>query len=577
MKVKILRRVLGYAKKYIGYVVLAFVFAALSVALTLLAPVIIGRAVDCIVGEGSVNFDGVLKYSVYLIVIVSASALFSWLLSVLTNKIAYRTINAIRCDAFEKLERVPLSYIDGRAKGDIMATLVTDTDSISDGLIQGFTQLFTGSVTILGTLSFMLALNFKIALVVICITPLSLFVASFISKYSYKLFEEQSRVRGELGGFVNEMVSNQKTVNAFSYEEKSFEKFCEINSRLYDCGVKAQFYSSLTNPSTRFVNGMVYAAVAVAGALAAVSGGMSVGMISTFLAYANQYTKPFNEITGVITELQTAIAGAERVFTLIDEKEELSDEGFEEITECDGTVKISDVNFSYIKEVPLIENFSLDVKSGERVAIVGPTGCGKTTMINLLMRFYDADSGDITVSGKSVYSVTRDSLRSCYGMVLQDTWLFEGTVRDNIAYGKPDATDDEIKEAARLAFAHGFIKRLPDGYDTVISDDGGNISQGQKQLLCIARVMLTKPPMLILDEATSSIDTMTEIRVQKAFGTVMEGRTSFVIAHRLSTIKEADIILVMKNGHIIETGTHLELLNNKGFYYELFNSQYVQK
>ncbi len=576
MKMKTLRRLLSYIKPYIPLAVLGFILAVIAVSLTLTAPIIIGKAVDCAVGKGDVDFSLMMSYIVILFFVVIGTAVANWLLGFVMNKISHGTVRDLRKETFRKFSKLPLSYIDHTPKGDTMSVIISDIDSISDGIIQGFTQLFTGIATIVGTLVFMFSINVKIALVCVLITPLSLVVASTISKFSHKFFSEQSVVRGELGGYINEMISGQKTVQAFSYKESSEKKFKEINARLYKCGVKAQFLSALTNPSTRFVNGIVYAAVGVSGAFAAVGGALTIGYLSTFLAYANQYTKPFNEISGVITELQTAMAGAERVFRLLDEEEEPSDEDKPELINPDGSVEVEKVFFSYDKNIPLIEDFNLKVNPGMRVAIVGPTGCGKTTLINLLMRFYDVDNGKISVSGNDITEIKRDSLRGSYGMVLQETWLFKGTIRDNIAYGADNPTDEEIIAAAKSAYAHSFIKRLPDGYDTVISDDSENISQGQKQLLCIARVMLIKPKMLILDEATSSIDTMTEIRVQKAFNKIMEGRTSFVIAHRLSTIKEADAILVMKSGKVIEIGTHDELIKKAGFYSELYNSQYKQ-
>ena len=576
MKIKTLKRLLSYIKPYTPLAVLGFILAVIAVSLTLTAPKIIGKAVDCAVGKGDVDFSLMMRYIVILFFVVIGTAVANWLLGFVMNKISHGTVRDLRKETFRKFSKLPLSYIDHTPKGDTMSVIISDIDSISDGIIQGFTQLFTGLATIIGTLVFMFSINIKIALVCVLITPLSLVVASTISKFSHKFFSEQSEVRGELGGYINEMISGQKTVQAFSYKESSEKKFEEINARLYKCGVKAQFLSALTNPSTRFVNGIVYAAVGVSGAFAVVGGALTIGYLSTFLAYANQYTKPFNEISGVITELQTAMAGAERVFKLLDEKEEPSDEDKPELINPDGSVEVEKVFFSYDKNIPLIEDFNLKVNPGMRVAIVGPTGCGKTTLINLLMRFYDVDSGKISVSGNDITEIKRDSLRSNYGMVLQETWLFKGTIRENIAYGADNPTEEEIIAAAKSAYAHSFIKRLPDGYDTVISGDSENISQGQKQLLCIARVMLIKPKMLILDEATSSIDTMTEIRVQKAFNRIMEGRTSFVIAHRLSTIKEADAILVMKSGKVIEIGTHDELIKKAGFYSELYNSQYKQ-
>lgn len=576
MKRSVLTRLLGYTKPHLGYLVGALLSAAVGVTLSLLAPVLVGDAIDFIVDKGRVDFSSVARILVVLVATIVFSTLFQWLVTLCTNTVAFRTIKDIRTDAFAKLQQVPLKYIDGNSHGDIMARVVTDVDQISDGLLQGFTQLFTGIVTIVGTLVFMLSINYKIAIVVVLVTPLSLFVASFIGRRTHKQFREQSATRGELGGYIEEMVGNQKIVKAFHYEDRAQAVFEEINDRLYDCGVKAQFYSALTNPCTRFVNSIVYAAVGVFGAIGAVQGMLSVGQLSCFLSYANQYTKPFNEITGVITELQTAIASARRVFTLLDEPVESSDAELPALTDCDGTVALDHVDFSYRPETPLIEDLNLSVQAGQRIAIVGPTGCGKTTIINLLMRFYDVTGGEIRLSGHSVQAVTRSSLRRQYGMVLQETWLFHGTIRDNIAYGNEQATEEEIIAAAKLAHAHSFIKRLDQGYDTVISEDGENISQGQKQLLCIARIMLTHPPMLILDEATSSIDTRTEVRIQKAFAKMMEGRTSFIVAHRLSTIREADVILVMNNGHVIEQGNHQELLAKGGFYARLYNSQFEQ-
>lgn len=521
-----LKRILSYTKPYAGYFVLAIISAIISVVATLTAPVIIGEAVDCIIEAGNVNFPVILRYLIILGITILVVGIFQWAMYLCTNKISYRSMRDLRIDVFEKLNEVPLKYIDGNSHGDIMSRIVSDIELITDGFLQGFNQLFTGIITILGTLIFMLKINYKIAIVVVLITPLSLFVAYFISKHSFRKFREQSSLRGELSGYIEELIGNQKVVKAFGYEDRAEEKFEEINSRLYECGVKAQFYSALTNPSTRFVNGIVYAAVGITGAVGAVQGTISVGQISTFLSYANQYTKPFNEITGVIAELQTAFASAKRVFAVLDEEPEISDENSQEISHCDGTVTIKDVDFSYNPEVPLIDNLNLDVKQGQRIAIVGPTGCGKTTIINLLMRFYDVTDGEIRASGIPIKDLKRSNLRSMYGMVLQETWLFKGTVRDNIAYGREGASMEEVIEAAKSAHAHGFIKRLPHGYDTIIAEDGGNISQGQKQLLCIARIMLTKPPMLILDEATSSIDTRTEVKIQKAFAKMMEGRTA---------------------------------------------------
>lgn len=576
MKVTVvLKRILSYTRPYLWYLVGALLCALLNVALTLLAPVLVGDSIDFIIAKGQVDFPSIARILFVLAGAILLGAFFQWVMTLCTNQLTYKTVRDLRVQTFHKLNAVPLRYIDGHSHGDIISRVVTDIDLISDGLLQGFTQLFTGVVTILGTLLFMLTINVKIALVVVLITPLSLFVASFIARRSHKMFREQSAVRGEMTGYVEELIGNQKVVKAFSYEERAQASFEEINRRLYDCGVKAQFYSSMTNPSTRFVNGVVYAAVGITGALAAMQGLLSVGQLSCFLTYANQYTKPFNEITGVITELQTAFASARRVFAVLDEPTESPDAQLPELKECDGRVTAEHVDFSYRPDTRLIEDLNLSVLPGQRIAIVGPTGCGKTTIINLLMRFYDVDAGQISVSGHPIDSVTRQSLRGCYGMVLQETWLFHGTIRENIAYGKPDAAEPEIVAAAKAAHAHSFIRRLPQGYDTVISEDGGNLSQGQKQLLCIARIMLLSPPMLILDEATSSIDTRTEIQIQKAFDKMMQGRTSFVVAHRLSTIQEADRILVMDAGRIIEQGTHAELLKKGGFYAKLYNSQFA--
>lgn len=572
-----LARVLRFAKPYRWYLLAALVSAVLSVSLTLYAPVLIGRGIDQIIAPGKVYFDNLLPILLELGIVAVLAALFQWLLTLCTNIVTYKTVRDLRSAAFEHVEEIPLSNIDSRPHGDIISRIINDIDSVSDGLLQGFSQLFTGIITIAITLVYMLAINFKVGLVVVVITPLSLFVASFIAKHSFDMFRRQSAIKGQLSGCIEELVGNQKVVKAFSYEERAQQQFDQINHQLYDVGVKAQFYSSLTNPCTRFVNGVVYAAVAIVGALSCIAGGFSVGALSSFLTYANQYTKPFNEISGVITELQTAIASAKRVFDIIDEPAQQPDEpDAAHPTGCEGQIEIDRVSFSYEKSHPLIRDFHLQVKPGQRIALVGPTGCGKTTMINLLMRFYDVDAGEIRVDGQPIKKIGRDSLRSLYGMVLQDTWMFKGSVRDNIAYGKPDATDEEVVAAAKAAHAHSFIMRLPQGYDTVLAEDGGNISQGQKQLLCIARAMLTKPSMLILDEATSSIDTRTEIKIQQAFAQMMEGHTSFVVAHRLSTIREADCILVMKDGQIIEQGTHQQLLEKKGFYHQLYNSQFIQ-
>lgn len=572
-----LARVLRFAKPYRWYLLAALVSAVLSVSLTLYAPVLIGRGIDQIIAPGKVYFDNLLPILIELGIVAVLAAIFQWLLTLCTNIVTYKTVRDLRSAAFEHMEELPLSNIDSRPHGDIISRIINDIDSVSDGLLQGFSQLFTGIITIAITLVYMLAINFKVGLVVVVITPLSLFVASFIAKHSFDMFRRQSAIKGQLSGCIEELVGNQKVVKAFSYEERAQQQFDRINHQLYDVGVKAQFYSSLTNPCTRFVNGVVYAAVAIVGALSCIAGGFSVGALSSFLTYANQYTKPFNEISGVITELQTAIASAKRVFDIIDEPVQQPDEpDAAHPTGCEGQIEIDRVSFSYEKSHPLIRDFHLQIKPGQRIALVGPTGCGKTTMINLLMRFYDVDAGEIRVDGQPIKKIGRDSLRSLYGMVLQDTWMFKGSVRDNIAYGKPDATDEEVVAAAKAAHAHSFIMRLPQGYDTVLAEDGGNISQGQKQLLCIARAMLTKPSMLILDEATSSIDTRTEIKIQRAFAQMMEGHTSFVVAHRLSTIREADCILVMKDGQIIEQGTHQQLLEKKGFYHQLYNSQFIQ-
>lgn len=574
----VLARILQYAKPYRNYLFFAFISAFISVVVSLFIPVLIGRAIDVIVGKGNVDFNSLISILIVIAVAIAISAVFQWIMTYCTNKITFLSVRDLRMAAFDKLIQVPLRYIDGISHGNIMNTMINDIDQISDGLLQGFAQLFTGVITIVGTLVIMLLVNFKIALIVIIMTPLSMVVASFISKRTYNKFKEQSSIRGELGGYIEEVIGNQKVVTAFCYEERAQEKFEEINHRLYDCGVMAQFYSSLTNPCTRFLNGLVYAVVAIIGALSVIGGAFSVGQLSSFLTYANQYTKPFNEISGVIAELQSAFASARRVFTLLDQEIEVDAEEQESSTNkmTVGKVDLDKVSFSYNKEVSLIEEWSLAVKPGQRIAIVGPTGCGKTTVINLLMRFYDVDGGSIQVDNRDIKTMSREELRRNYGMVLQETWLFHGTVRENIAYGKENATMDEIIAAAKGAHAHSFIKRLPNGYDTVISEEGDNISQGQKQLLCIARIMLTKPPMLILDEATSNIDTRTEINIQKAFKKLMEGRTSFIIAHRLSTIKDADRILVMDKGRIIEQGSHEELLVRGGYYAKLYNSQFKQ-
>ena len=570
-----LRSVLLYAKPYIGYLLFGLIFAVVSVSLTLYAPILTGRGIDLIIEKGNVDFDSLLPILVKLGIIAVIVAASQWLMSLFTNKVTYLTIRDIRNDAFKRLEHLPLKYIDSNPHGDILSRMINDMEQISDGLIMGFAQLFTGVVTIFGTLGFMLSVNVKITLIVVVITPLSLFVARFISKNTFLLFKDRSVTRGELTSIVEEMTGEQKTVAAFCHEQDAYEQFSDINERLRTVSAKAIFFSSLTNPCTRFVNGLVYSFVGIFGALAVISGtGFTVGSLSCFLTYANQYTKPFNEISGVITELQSAIASARRVFELIDEQEEVSDEGNAVLTDCNGNVSLDEVSFSYSPDNPLIDGLNLKVTQGQRIAIVGPTGCGKTTMINLLMRFYDVIGGSVSVDGQDIRTLTRSSLRSHYGMVLQETWLKSGTVFENIAYSKPGASRDEVIAAAKAAHADSFIRRLPEGYDTVVSDDGSNISQGQKQLLCIARVMLMVPPMLILDEATSSIDTMTEIRIQRAFAKLIKGRTSFIVAHRLSTIVGSDCILVMNKGHIIEQGTHEQLLDKKGFYYDLYMSQF---
>lgn len=576
-----LKKVLRYVKGHLPLMICSIIFAAATVALTLYAPILIGRAIDMIVGKGDVNLKGIASILLEIGIIVAATALFQWLMNTVNNRITYHIVRDIRNEAFRKIEILPLSYIDIHPYGQIVNKVIADADQFADGLLMGFTQLFTGVVTILGTLIFMLTINPKIALVVILLTPLSLFIAKFIAGKTYKMFRLQSETRGEQTAFIDEMIGSQKVVQAFMHEKESLEKFDEINGRLASCSLRAIFYSSITNPATRFVNSVVYAGVALAGALACIATAgtvnpFTVGQLSCFLSYANQYTKPFNEISGVVTELQNALACAAGLFELIEEQPQIPEaENASEITDAKGNVSLKDVEFSYVPEKKLIEGLSLNVNPGQRIAIVGPTGCGKTTIINLLMRFYDVNSGSISVENMDIRDVTRNSLRSSYGMVLQETWLKSGTIRDNIIMGKPDATDEEIIEAAKASHAHSFIKRLPNGYDTVIGEDGGSLSQGQKQLLCITRVMLCLPPMLILDEATSSIDTRTEIKIQEAFSRLMKGRTSFIVAHRLSTIREADVILVMKDGHIIEQGNHEQLLEKDGFYANLYNSQFA--
>ena len=569
-----LNRVLHKIRPYSAFVVCSLLVAAVSVAAQLYIPILCGDAIDKMLGKGNVDLAGVLRIAVSILVVAAVAALAQWLLSVCNNRITFSVSRDLRNEALRKIQTLPLSYLDSHPSGDIVSRMVADVDTFADGLLMGFTQLFSGILTIFGTLLFMLRENVPITLVVVCITPLSLVVASFLAKRSYKYFQGQSTVRGEQTALVNEMIEGQKVVQAFGHEAQSLEAFDEVNGRLQDVSLKAIFFSSMTNPATRFVNNIVYAGVGLVGAIYAVAGGITIGQLSIFLNYANQYTKPFNEISGVVTELQNALACAARVFELLDAEDQTPEAENAAKLVPDGHVQIKDVSFRYLPDRPLIEGLSLDVKPGQRIAIVGPTGCGKTTLINLLMRFYDVNGGSIKVSGTDIRDVTRASLRGSYGMVLQDTWLRAGTVRENIAYGKPDAPLDEVVAAAKAAHADSFIRRLPEGYDTVIAEDGGNISQGQKQLLCIARVMLCLPPMLILDEATSSIDTRTEVRIQAAFARMMQGRTSFIVAHRLSTIREADVILVMKDGHIVEQGDHDTLLAQGGFYAKLYNSQF---
>ncbi len=571
-----LRKVLRYIRKYWIYLALSVVMAAITVTLTLYLPILTGRVIDLIIEQGRVDFDGVSAILKTMAVVIAVTAAAQWIMNICNNKMTYRIVQDIRDEAFKRIEILPLKYIDEQSYGELVSRVIADVDQFADGLLMGFTQFFTGVITILGTLGFMLSVNVSITGVVVLITPLSFLVAAFIAKKTFVMFRAQSETRGEQTALIEEMIGNQKVVQAFSHEDEALEEFDEINGRLERCSLKAIFYSSITNPSTRFVNNLVYAGVAVTGAVYAVRGGISVGQLSCFLSYANQYTKPFNEISGVVTELQNALACAARIFALIEEEPQIPDkENAVSLGEVEGRIDLEHVEFSYVPDKKLITDFNLSVRPGQRVAIVGPTGCGKTTVINLLMRFYDVQSGCIRVEGQDIRDVTRRSLRANYGMVLQETWLKGGTVRENIVMGKPEATEEEIVAAAKASHAHSFIKRLPDGYDTVIGEDGGNLSQGQKQLLCITRVMLCLPPMLILDEATSSIDTRTEIRIQKAFAAMMEGRTSFIVAHRLSTIREADVILVMKDGNIIEQGNHETLLGQNGFYATLYNSQFV--
>jgi len=576
VKKKTLSKVLKRIKKYWLYIILSIISAAVTVASTLYVPILIGRAIDSIIKPGEVEFNSVFAILIQISMVIGITAISQWIMNISNNKIAYNVIRDLRQEAFAKIEILPLKYIDGHSYGDVVSRVVADVDQFADGLLMGFTQLFTGVITILGTLGFMITINGGITAVVVCITPVSLLVASYIAKKTFKMFKLQSETRGEQTALIDEMIENQKVVQAFGHEEETQEKFDEINTRLQKYSLSAIFFSSITNPATRFVNSIVYAGVGITGALAVVLGHLSVGQLSCFLSYANQYTKPFNEISGVITELQNAMACANRIFELIEEEPQTSEsKDAINIEEVSGIVALKDVSFSYDSESKLIENFNLHVKQGQRVAIVGPTGCGKTTIINLLMRFYDVNSGEINVSGINIKEMTRNSLRKSYGMVLQETWLKTGTIRDNIVMGKPDATDEEVTTAAKASHAHNFIKRLTHGYDTIISEDGGNLSQGQKQLLCVTRVMLCLPPMLILDEATSSIDTRTEMKIQEAFAKMMKGRTSFIVAHRLSTIQSADIILVMKDGNIIEKGDHKTLIDKEGFYAKLYNSQFA--
>ena len=570
-----LKKILRYVKKQSGWMVLSLIMAALCVAGTLYLPVLAGKAIDCIIGPGNVDFQGIYGIAHIMIVVLLLNAVCQWIMNVANNHVTYEVVRNLREDAFKKIEILPLSYLDKHPSGEIVSRVITDADQFADGLLMGFTQLFTGVITILGTLGFMLSVNLKITLVVVLVTPVSLFVASFIARRTYSMFTLQSKTRGEQTTLIDEAVGNQKLVQAFGQQQSMLDKFDEINERLQKCSLQAVFFSSLTNPCTRFVNSLVYTGVALCGGFLVIGGGLSVGQLSCMLSYANQYTKPFNEISGVVTELQNALACAARLIELIEEEPQVPDaQDAVVLDEAKGRVELEDVSFSYVPEKPLIEHLNLSVQPGQRVALVGPTGCGKTTLINLLLRFYDVNEGSIRVDGKDIRDYTRKSLRSNFGMVLQDTWLKNGTIRENICMGKPDATEEEMIAAAKASHAHSFIKRLPKGYDTYIREDGGSLSQGQKQLLCITRVMLCLPPMLILDEATSSIDTRTEIRIQKAFSHMMQGRTSFIVAHRLPTIREADVILVMEDGHIVEQGDHKSLLKNNGLYAKLYNSQF---
>ncbi len=571
---EIIRKLFKYILPYKYYLISALILSVITVAFTLLTPILLGNGIDLIISKGNVDFAGLKAIILKIIAAVAITAISQWLMNLCTNRLTFCTVRDIRLDAFEKLEKVPISFVDNSSQGDMISRIVTDIDLVSDGLLMGFTQLFSGIITIFATIGFMISINIKITLIVVLITPLSFFVASFVAKRTFSMFQAQSIKRGEMTSHINEMITGQKTVKAYSHEEESKAEFEKINKELEAVGVKALFFSSITNPSTRFINGLVYSGVGIFGAVSAISGNISVGQLSAFLTYANQYTKPFNEISSVITELQSAFASAKRVFEIIESDEEENDDCLYSLNEIDGTLSLDDVSFSYTPDKPLIEDLNLDVKKGQRIAIVGPTGCGKTTLINLLMRFYDVTDGNIKISGKNIKEVKRKSLRQSFGMVLQETWLSKGTIKENIAFGKPDATDEEIILAAKNAHAHSFIQRLPHGYDTIVSDDSENLSSGQKQLLCIARVMLILPPMLILDEATSNIDTRTEKQIQSAFEKLLKGRTSFIVAHRLSTIKNADCILVMDKGHIIEQGNHEELLSKKGFYYNLYHSQF---
>jgi len=571
-----LKKVLTYISHYRIHLVMSLIFAALSVAMTLYLPILIGKTIDLIIGKGQVDFEKIIDILIKIAILIGLTSLCQWLMNILNNKVTYSVVKDMRETAFDKVTSLPLSYLDGHQHGDIISRIITDVDQFADGLLLGFSQLFTGVLSIVGTLVFMLTVNIKITFVVVLITPVSLLVASFIASRTYTMFTEQSSRRGELTSLINEMIDNQKVVQAFSYEERAQERFDDINEKLGASYLRATFYSSITNPATRFVNGIVYTAVGLTGAIAAINGSMTVGQLTSFLSYANQYTKPFNEISGVVAEFQNALASAARVFDFIEQESIKPDpKNAIELEEVDGRVRLDHVYFSYNPKVSLIEDLNLDVEPGQRIAIVGPTGSGKTTLINLLMRFYDIDKGRIEISGIDIDKITTKSLRTNFGMVLQDTWLKSGTILDNIKYGRPDATYEEVVEAAKSAHAHNFIRRLPDGYNTYITDDGGDLSHGQKQLLSIARVMLSLPPMLILDEATSSIDTRTEIEIQNAFNKMMEGRTTFIVAHRLSTVKEADVILVLKDGNIIEKGSHEELLAKKGFYSKLYNSQFA--